>query len=81
MSIEYLENNHEKTHHHGDHQEGEGEHGHGDMVALLKGVDVLLGRKFGPHFSRDFHQAGVKLKITAIENIEEAVLAFIKEKI
>jgi len=76
QSINYIENQHEKTHHNGEsqHEHNHDErHGHEDIVALLSGIDVIIGKKFGPHFSRDFHNAGMKMKLTKIDNIEEAV--------
>ena len=81
-SVEYLTNSHEHNHHGGgEHHHGHGEgngqavhnHGHGDIVALLAGVDMVVGKKFGPHFSRDFHDAGIKMKLTKLDVIDELV--------
>ncbi len=75
-SVEYLVNSHEHTHHGGgEHHHGHAEHnhGHGDIVALLKGVDIVVGKKFGPHFARDFHDAGIKMKLTKLDIIDELV--------
>ena len=82
--VEYVTNSHEHTHHGGgehQHVHGEGQghghavhsHGHGDIVALLRGIDMVIGKKFGPHFSRDFHDAGIKMKLTKIDSIDEVV--------
>jgi len=76
QSINFIENQHEKTHHDGEnkHEHSHDErHSHEDIVALLSGIDVIIGKKFGPHFSRDFHNAGMKMKLTKTNNIEEAV--------
>jgi len=84
VSVEYLINSHEHTHHGGgEHHHGHGNghghdehnHGHGDIVALLKGVDLVIGKKFGPHFARDFHDAGIKMKLTKFNSIDEVVKA------
>ncbi len=76
QSINYIENEHEKTHHSGEnkHEHNQDDrHSHEDLVALLSGIDIILGNKFGPHFSRDFHIAGIKMKITKTKIIEDAV--------
>jgi len=73
-STSYLTNEHEHTHHNGDtHSNNDEEHGHDDLVALLEGIDVVVGRKFGPHFAKDFHNAGIKMKITKTIPIDDAV--------
>ena len=84
ISLRYITNSHEDTHHGGgeQHRHGHGggghghgvhNHGHGDIVALLKGVDMVVGKKFGPHFARDFHDAGIKMKLTKLDIIDDVV--------
>ncbi len=74
-SIVFLENNHEETHHSGKHgSKDETAHGHKDLVDLLKGINVIAGKKFGPHFSRDFHQAGIDMRLSENTVIEEIAL-------
>jgi predicted Fe-Mo cluster-binding NifX family protein len=75
LSTTFIENEHEKTHHSGEgHSHGEhADHGHGDLVELLEGVSVIIGKKFGPHFSRDFHNAGVKMKLTKLTKIDDVI--------
>jgi len=77
QSINFIENQHEKTHHNGEHNHDE-RHGHEDLVALLSGINIIIGRKFGPHFSRDFHNAGIKMKLTKTEIIEDAAIEIFK---
>jgi len=72
----FIENEHEKTHHSDEghnHEHHGGDHGHGDLVELLDGINIIVGKKFGPHFSRDFHEAGIKMKLTKLDNIEDIV--------
>ena len=71
-STEYKTNEHEHTHHSGENHNHDERHGHGDLVALLEGIDIIVGKKFGPHFAKDFHNAGIKMRITKIELIEDA---------
>ncbi|MCK5846919.1 MAG: hypothetical protein KAG84_05735 [Bacteroidales bacterium] len=71
-TIEYLENTHEHTHH-GEGHNGNEEHGHGDLVELLVGIDIIIGKKFGPHFSRDFYKVGIKMKLTKLTDINDIV--------
>lgn len=70
----FVENGHGKTQH---SEEGyTHEHHGGDLVALLDGVNIIDGKKFGPHFSRDFHAAGVhlrRMKLTKLDNIEDII--------
>ena len=76
LSTTFIENEHEKTHHSGEghsHEHHGGDHGHGDLVELLAGVNIIIGKKFGPHFSRDFHSAGVKMELTKLDNIEDVI--------
>ena len=79
ISTKYLENEHEHTHH-GEHNHDNNEaHGHEDLVELLKGINVIVGKKFGPHFSKDFHQAGIKMKLSKLDNLEEIALNTFQE--
>lgn len=76
LNTTFIENEHEKTQHsdeghsHGEHGEN---HGHADLVELPEGVNIIVGKKFGPHFSRDFHAAGVQMKLTKLGNIDEVI--------
>lgn len=73
-SVNYLVNEHEHTHHSGDNHDHNHAHGHSDLVELLHGIDVIIGKKFGPHFAKDFHQAGIKMKLSKLDNLEEIAL-------
>ncbi len=70
--IEYLINEHEHTHHADGSHDNE-DHGHGDLVELLGGIDIIIGYKFGPHFSRDFYKAGIKMKLTKLKIIDDVI--------
>ncbi len=74
-SVDYLVNEHELTHHSGHNHDHNEEHGHSDLVELLHGIDVIIGKKFGPHFAKDFHQAGIKMKLSKLDNLEEIALS------
>lgn len=74
VNTEYLINGHELTHHGEGHNHDDNEsHGHDDIVQLLNGIDMVLGHKFGPHFARDFHKVGIKMKLTKKELITDAI--------
>ncbi len=83
VSTKYLVNNHDHHHHSTsdksakvyNYNDGNPSHGHEGLVELLDGVKIIIGKKFGPHFSRDFHSAGVKLVITKLDSIEDALQA------
>ncbi|MBN2668077.1 MAG: hypothetical protein JXR60_02510 [Bacteroidales bacterium] len=70
ISQAFLENNHEHHHHH-DHEEGE--HTHEDMIALLKDCSLMIAQKVGPHFGRELKGAKIDIKLTELENIDEAL--------
>ena len=72
IKSEYLINGHEHTHHADGSADNE-DHGHGDMVDLLEGVELIIGKKFGVHFSRDFHNAGVKMIRTKFDSIDDVI--------
>ncbi len=78
MSEIYLINDHEEKYHSNNskvynYNGGIPKHGHEDIVELLDGVEVIIGKKFGPHFSKDFHTAGVKLVITKLNSIADVL--------
>ena len=72
LNTNYLVNEHEHTHHSERHNDDES-HGHDDIVQLLSDIDIVIGKKFGPHFARDFHNAGIKMKLTKKEFISEVI--------
>jgi predicted Fe-Mo cluster-binding NifX family protein len=74
--VEYRKNEHEHHHHHGHgHHEHEHAHGHADIVEALNDCAAVVGRKFGPHFASDFHQAGIKMMLSKEIALEDAVLS------
>jgi predicted Fe-Mo cluster-binding NifX family protein len=75
-NVEFRKNEHEHHHHHG-HGNGDHEHAHGhaDIVEALNDCAAVVGRKFGPHFASDFHQAGIRMMLSRETALEEAVLS------
>ncbi len=84
INIDYIENEHETNHHSGkghNHGEHESDHNHDDLVQLLNGIDFIIGKKFGPHFSRDFYKAGIKMQLTKLKNIDDIISEHLSKKV
>jgi len=75
--IDYRKNNHGHHHHHGEEHD-EHSHSHKEIVDSLKDCKYLIVNIIGKHFGKDISDAGIKVYKTEKQNIEEAVLEFIK---
>ena len=69
------ENNHDHNH---SHAEGHShEHSHADMIEQLKGCDLMITKKVGPHFGVELKSANIEVKICQAESIEDALKSYL----
>ena len=67
-SINYVANHHE---HHDN--EAEHSHSHGEIVEILKDIDILLLLNVGGHLKKDLEGANIKYEKTELETLEEVI--------
>jgi len=73
-------NEHDHSHHHEHghaHDHAHGEHSHADMIQLLKGCELMITQKVGPHFGKELKAAQIKIIITKENSISEVLKEYI----
>ena len=64
-----------------DHQHGEHNHSHSAIVAGLSDCQMIISRGMGRRLYDDFQTAGIKPVITDVEDVNEAVMAYLSDKL
>ena len=77
VSTELKENNHEHHHHEGHTHSHEHGHSHADMVEQLKGCELMITQKVGPHFGQELQDANIRITITKENLISEVLKSYI----
>ena len=72
-SVNYFKNEHE----HHDHGEDDHNHSHGEIVSILKDVDLLIMSKVGKHLKADIVSADINYKIVKIKSIDNVLSEFL----
>lgn len=76
VSENYAENSHQEHDHPAN--EPEEEHSHPEIVALLKGCDMVIVRAIGKHMKRDFDLDHIPYRVVKTDIIYEALQEYLQ---